>query len=138
MSRIASIILSTALAVTLVACASGNRAGAPERGTIREGVQKVSLTPQQAQAVRNGVKQMVEAKGDVKISAVTATQKPEKPGIHVCGFVAEPGSGGKQGEDKPFYIELREADGKPVAERGQVGNDPSRLSKVRFMCRLNG
>lgn len=138
MPRIASILFTAALAALLAACASGNRAGAPARDAMPEGVQKISLTPQQSQAVRNGVKQMMEAKGELKISAITATRQPEKPGVHVCGFVAEPGPGGKQGEDKPFYIELREADGKPVAERGQVGNDPSRLSKVRFMCRLNG
>lgn len=138
MTRIALILLAPILAVTLASCASGNRSGTAARETVRDGLQKVSLTPQQTQALRDGLKQMVEAKGDVKVSAVTATRQPEKPGVHVCGFVAKPGAGDNRGEDMPFYVELREADGKPVAERGQVGNDPSRLSKVRYMCRLNG
>jgi len=92
----------------------------------------------QTQAIEGGVKQMVERQDGVKISAVTATRVAQKPGLQICGFVATADAGGKQGKDLPFYIELLEANGKPVAERGQVGGDPARLSKVNFMCRLNG
>lgn len=81
---------------------------------------------------------MVERQDNVNISSITASRQPARPGLQVCGFVATPDAGGKRGKDFPFYIELLETDGKPVAERGQVGSDPSRLSKVNFMCRLNG
>ncbi|MDA7947127.1 MAG: hypothetical protein MPJ78_06580 [Hyphomicrobiaceae bacterium] len=79
---------------------------------------------------------MVESQ-NAKLSAVTATRLPEKPGIHVCGFVAKTQSNGKPGPDQPFYVELRDENGRPVTERGQVGSDPSRLSKVNFVCRYN-
>ncbi len=80
---------------------------------------------------------MVERQDGVTISAVTATRTAEKPGLQVCGYVATPAANGKPGNDLPFYIELLEKDGQPVADRGQVGSDPSRLSKVTFMCRHN-
>ncbi len=116
----------------LVACAGGNRP-APEAASSG---QRLNLTPAQSQLIDSGVKQMVESQ-DARLSAVTATRHPGKPGVHVCGFVSKKNASGKDGPDLPFYIELREADGKPVAERGQVGSDPSKLSKVNFVCRHN-
>ena len=79
---------------------------------------------------------MVESQ-TAKLSSVIATRLPKKPGIHVCGFVSRPQADGKPGPDQRFYVELREVNGKPVTERGQVGSDPSRLSKVNFVCRYN-
>lgn len=122
------------MAVALTACAgSGSRPSA----ATSEGVQRVALTPAQTQTVEQGVKQMVERQDGVKISAVSAARLPDKTGIHVCGYVSASDASGKQGPDWPFYIEMLEKEGRPVAERGQVGSDPSRLSKVNFMCRHN-
>ena len=121
-----------AILLFLVACASGNKP-APDAAS---GGQRLSLTPAQSQLIDGGVKQMVESQ-NARLSAVTATRHPGKPGVHVCGFVSKKDASGKDGPDLPFYIELREADGKPVTERGQVGSDPSKLSKVNFVCRHN-
>ncbi|MEM8744013.1 MAG: hypothetical protein AAGF14_05185 [Pseudomonadota bacterium] len=120
------------VASVLSACAGGTRP-APD---AKPGVERVTLTPAQNQLVESGVRQMVESPS-AKLSAVTATRLPKKPGVHVCGFVSKPGPGGKPGTDQRFYVELREADGKPVTERGQVGSTPSKLSKVNFVCRYN-
>ncbi len=127
--RLAAAIAAT---LSLAACAGGNR---PAPGA-EAGVQRVALTPAQSQLVENGVKQMVESQ-TAGLSAVTATRLPGKPGIHVCGFVSKSLPDGKSGPDQPFYVELREVDGKPETERGQVGSDPSKLSKVNFVCRHN-
>ncbi len=126
------VTIMVAATLSLASCAGGNR---PAPGEA-QGVQRVTLTPAQSQLVESGVKQMVESQ-TTKLSAVTATQLPEKPGIHVCGFVSKNQPDGTPGPDQPFYLELRDVDGKPATERGQVGSDPSRLSKVNFVCRHN-
>ena len=121
-----------AVALSLASCAGGNRP-APDEA---QGVQRVTLTPAQSRLVESGVRQMVESR-TARLSAVTATRLPDKPGVHVCGFVSKNQPDGKSGPDQPFYVELRDVDGKPATERGQVGSDPSRLSKVNFVCRHN-
>jgi len=133
-ARITSLSLSLAIATGLAACASGSR----DTPSSTQGSGRVTLNAAQTQAIEGGVRQMVEREDNVIISSVTASRQATRPGLQVCGFVATPDAGGKRGKDLPFYIELLETDGKPVAERGQVGSDPSRLSKVNFMCRLNG
>ncbi len=125
--------LVAALLLTLVGCAGGSNRPGP--GTT-SGVQSVALTPAQALLIDNGVKQMVGSQ-NAQLSAVKATRLPDKVGVHVCGYVSKKQPNGKDGPSLPFYIELREADGKPVTERGQVGSDPSKLSKVNFVCRHN-
>ena len=56
-------------------------------------------------------------------------------GIHVCGYVRYLDSDNRNALEQPYYVELRDVNGKPNAERGQVGGDPAKLAKVRFMCR---
>lgn len=129
---IASLFTFAVLAV-LTACTSGERS----TDATLEGAQRIPLTPEQTRVIEGGVKQMVERQDGVSISAVTATRVAQKTGLQVCGYVATNDAAGKRGPDLPFYIELLESSGAPVAERGQVGSDPSRLSKVNFMCRLN-
>lgn len=126
-------LFTFAVLAGLAACASGER----NTGAALEGAQRIPLTPEQTRVIEGGVKQMVEQQDGVSISAVTATRVAQKPGLQVCGYVATKDAAGKRGKDLPFYIELLESSGTPVAERGQVGSDPSRLSKVNFMCRLN-
>lgn len=114
-------------------CASGGR----DTPSTAQATGRVALNAAQTQAIEGGVRQMAERQDGVRVSAVTATRQTGKPGLQVCGYVATPDATGKRGKDLPFYIELLDTDGKPVAERGQVGSDPSRLSKVNFMCRHN-
>lgn len=75
---------------------------------------------------------MMEDANAAPAGPVVAMAFEGEPGAHVCGHVK------KGSEIYPWYIVLREQDGKPAAERGQVGNDPSRRSKVTFMCRRHG
>ena len=122
------------MALLLCACTSGGNRPAANTQT---GITRVALTQAQNQVVVDGVRQMVEDTG-AQLKAVSSTRIPEQPGVHVCGYVMSKDASGKDGPDLPFYIELREAEGKPVAERGQVGTDPSKLSKIKFVCRWNG
>ena len=126
------VMIVVAATLSLAACAGGNRP-APDEA---QGVQRMTLTPAQSRLVESGVRQMVESQ-TARLSAVTATRLADKPGVHVCGFVSKTLADGKPGPDQPFYVELRDVDGKPATERGQVGSDPSRLSKVNFVCRHN-
>jgi hypothetical protein len=129
-----AMLTAAALALLVAACASGgNRPAA----SMHAGVTPVVLTLAQNKVVEDGVRQMAANPG-AQLKAVTATRIAEQPGIHVCGYVATKGANGKEGTDLPFYVELREAEGKPVAERGQVGSNPSKLSKIKFVCRRNG
>lgn len=126
-------MLFAMLLPALIGCAGGN--SRPEPG-LAAGAQKITLTPEQALLVDSGVKQMAGSQ-HAQLSAVTAIRLANKPGIHVCGFVSKKQPNGKDGPNLPFYVELREPGGKPVTERGQVGSDPSKLSKVNFVCRHN-
>lgn len=128
------ILTAAAIALLLCACASG---GNRPVASMQTGVTRVALTQAQNKIIEDGVRQMVQDKG-AQLKAVTSTRIPEQPGVHVCGYVMSKNANGKDGPDVPFYVELREAEGKPVAERGQVGTDPSKLSKIRFVCRRNG
>ena len=122
------------MALLLGACAGGGNRMA---GNGYAGAARVALTQAQSKVVEDGVRQMVE-NPRAQLKAVTATRIAKQPGVHVCGYVMSRDGGGKAGPDLPFYVELREAEGKPVAERGQVGTDPSKLSKIKFVCRRNG
>ncbi len=129
-----AILTLAAMTLALGGCAGGgNRAGPASQ----VGVARVALTQAQNKVVEDGVRQMVENAG-AQLKAVTATRNASLPGVHVCGYVMSKDAGGKDGPDLPFYVELREVEGKPVAERGQVGTDPSKLSKIKFVCRHNG
>ncbi len=134
--KFTGLLTAAAMALLVSACASGgNRSSAT--ATQHIGVTRVTLTQAQNQVIEEGVRQMVENTG-AQLKAITATRIAEQPGVHVCGYVTKKGANGKDGPDVPFYVELREAEGKPVAERGQVGTDPSKLSKIKFVCRRNG
>ncbi len=130
------VLIVTAAALLLTACATGNRpAPAP---SAQSGVTRVTLTSEQSQALESGVRQMVDNPGTAQLSAVSAITIAQKSGVHVCGYVKTKDAAGKEGPDLPFYVEMLEVEGKPVAERGQVGSDPSRAAKIKFMCRRNG
>ncbi len=134
MTRHPHIVILTVAALALGGCAGGGNHAGP---ASQEGIARVALSPAQNKVVEDGVRKMVE-NAAAQLKAVTATRIAAQPGVHVCGYVMSKDASGKEGPDLPFYVELREAEGKPVAERGQVGTDPSKLSKIKFVCRKNG
>lgn len=123
-------IISMAL---MTGCAgnAGNRPGPGGTGQVRP----VALTPAQLQAIQGGVRQMIADPGSARFSAATAVAIAGRPGVHVCGHVRQKDSGGSYGPDLPYYLELRDKDGKPTPERGQVGSDDAKRAKITFMCR---
>lgn len=124
-------VVALGLSALVSACASGNRSSNP----TPDGVQRVTLTPAQTQVMESGVRTMVEHDSGVTIGSVAATRRPGSSSLHVCGFVTPPAADGKPAATMPFYIQIQDKDGKPAAERGQVGSDPTRLGKVNYMCR---
>ncbi len=100
--------------------------------------QSISLSPAQIQIVRNGVKSMIANPESAEFTKMTALTFAGEEGVQICGHVKYKDATGADAPMQPFYLELREAGGKPVAERGQVGSSPSALSKVNFMCRRHG
>ncbi len=123
------------LIMTLVA---GCQTGGSVQTTAGANIRHLTLTSEQVAAVHGGVKQIVSNPQTAQFSNTTAISAVGEPGIHVCGYVKVAGAEGKQADALPFYLELRERGGKPIPERGQVGNDSSKRSKVSFMCRRNG
>lgn len=128
------------LAITTMICAAliagcagspGNRPGPGETAHARP----VALTGAQLQAIQGGVKQMIANPGSARFSAATAVTLPGQPGVHVCGHVRHKNGTKSSGADLPYYLELRDKDGKPTPERGQVGTDDAKRSKITFMCR---
>lgn len=95
----------------------------------------MALTPAQLQAIQGGVRQMIADPGSARFSAATAVAIAGRPGVHVCGHVRQKDSGGSYGPDLPYYLELRDKDGKPSPQRGQVGSDSAKRAKITFMCR---
>lgn len=108
--------------------------------TVREegGGRLVTLSPVQDQTVRQAVKSMITQPDSAQFARMTALAFAGEQGVHVCGHVKYKDDAGSYGAMQRFFLDLREADGKPVAERGQVGSSPPALSKVNFMCRRHG
>ena len=99
------------------------------------GTAALKLTAAQITAAEAGVRSMVPNATTAEFSNHSARTDARKPGIHVCGYVRYIDSDNLKTVEQPFYVELRDVNGKPNAERGQVGGDPSKLAKVRFLCR---
>lgn len=128
---VATTTIICAALITGCAGKAGNRPGPGETGPPRP----VALTAKQLQAIQGGVKQMLANPGSARFSAATAVALPGQPGVHVCGHVRHKDGAGSYGADLPYYLELRDRDGKPTAERGQVGTDDAKRAKITFMCR---
>lgn len=114
--------------VTALNSTPGNSAGAAAR----------TLSAAQIAATQAGVQKMVPNAATAKFSNHAARIIANKPGIHVCGYVNYLDSDNLKTVEQPYYVELREVNGQPSAERGQVGGDPGKLAKVRFLCREHG
>ena len=98
----------------------------------------MTLTSAQLLAVQGGVKQMIANPDTARFSAASAVTLAGQPGVHVCGHVKFKDESGKYGADLPYYLELRDKEGQPAAERGQVGADEARRSKITYVCRHHG
>ena len=95
----------------------------------------VSLSKDQIGAVHAGVRRMVPNPDSASFSSDIGRMAKQGSGIDVCGHVRYLDTDGQTKVEQPYYVELRETNGQPNAERGQVGGDPSKLAKVRFLCR---
>ncbi|GAB4240455.1 MAG: hypothetical protein Kow0032_28090 [Methyloligellaceae bacterium] len=130
------------IAAVVAGCgAPGNRSGPPAPQPVARqqsdspATAPVTLNAEQLLAIKAGVTKMIPNPGSAKMTRARAMTIAGKPGIHVCGHVRYKGADGKLGAPQPYYLQLGEAEGKPVAERGQVGSDPAALAKVNFLCR---
>ncbi len=131
------LLIATISCMTLVAGCAGNAGKRPAPGQTGE-AQPVALTSAQLLAIQGGVKQMISSPDSARFSAATAVTLPGQPGVHVCGHVQLRDGTGNYGADLPYYLELRDKEGQPAAERGQVGTDAAKRSKITFMCRHHG
>ena len=127
----AKLALSSAAFMFLAAC-SNNKL--PLIGSSQK-PGSITLSKEQIGATHDGVRRMIPNPQSSKFLGDTARKAKEGPGIEVCGNVDYLDTDGKTRVEQPYYVELRETNGQPNAERGQVGGDPSKLAKVRFLCR---
>ena len=130
-SELRALVLAALVSLGLVAC-SNNQLGA--LGTSSK-PGSITLTTSQREATRAGVRRMVPNPETATFTGETARQGKPGEGLHVCGHVSYKDPVASKPVEQPFYVELRESNGRPNAERGQVGGDPAKLAKVRFLCR---
>ena len=97
------------------------------------GIHKVALSGPQMAVVESSVQSMLQDQSTASFSGVNAIFVDTLAAIQVCGTVTPTAQ-----RPLPFYLELIDKDGKSEAKRGQIGSTPSKLAKVRFMCRRNG
>lgn len=133
------LIASLIISLMLAACSSEQNKS--QLGAITgnaEKYQPIELSAEQTSLYQKGLKEILPVNRPAKFNAVKTIKFSNQPGLHICGFVAfKPASG--EPIEQPFYVELREQqeDGvkKNVIHRGQIGSDPAKLSKVKFVCR---
>lgn len=111
---------------TLLSACSANKM--PQVNSEGE-AESVILTNDQMAVVEAGLKEMTGAPLKSSLRGTRAIQFAGKPGIHVCGAIDH------NAQETAYYVELREKDGKPFAERGQLATDDSKKSKIAFVCR---
>lgn len=97
----------------------------------------IDLNKAQLNAVQSATRQIIPNPDSAKFSSAKAINLAGEQSLHVCGHVRFR-QNGSYGKDLPYYMELKDGSSKPEVKRGQVGDNPSRLSKVRFMCRRHG
>lgn len=135
--------LTTFCFVTLFSCLAGcNGGGAPNltsQDVAEARVLSKTLSADELSVVKDSVAKILAAQGGLTLNNVSAVLLAGKPGTHVCGYAKPSSASGAAGE-QPFYVELRQdkTSGAIVAHRGQVGSDPAKLAKVKFVCRHTG
>ena len=95
----------------------------------------IALGDNQRAAVHAGVRKMIPNPDTAKFLADGARKGKADEGTHVCGHVTYVDPATSKSVEQPYYVELRVTNGVPNAERGQVGGDPAKLAKVKFLCR---
>ncbi len=123
---------SAALLVTGLAACTGNQTPSVIAASP-PGV--VALTSEQRAAVEAGVRRTIPNPQTGAFLGAAGRKGTEGSAIDVCGHVRYLDPATAKIVEQPYYVELRTTNGLPVAERGQVGGDPSKLAKVNFMCR---
>lgn len=122
----------------LTGCGSQDTASLVGSSPPDEGAFEIaSLDANEVQLYRDGLKQIIVNPQTAKFLGVKALKFSIKDGVHVCGYVNHSNSEGLV-KDVPFYVELRRDAGVSVVHRGQIGSDPAKLSKVKFVCRYHG
>ena len=127
-----------ALVLCLLLAGCGSASNPPDAGL--SGVDRIALSGDQHKTISDGVREMVAKISDgggasAKISGFSAFTLQENDGVHVCGDVSYRTGPGKPVGSAPWYLELENSGGTPVAKRGQVGSDELKKAKVSFMCR---
>lgn len=96
--------------------------------------QVVELTPEQTTLYQSSLKQILTNPQTATFSNVKALKFTGEPGTHICGYVKTKTEIAEAAEQE-FYIELRLLNEQDIVQRGQVGSDPAKLAKVKFVCR---
>lgn len=122
-------LLAIAALSALVGCSGNTTLQQTNISAAKPGTSVVVLSAEQQTVVEAGVREMMGGTFNEKLRGVKALTLAGKPGIHVCGAFSN------NGAELPFYLELGEKNGAPVATRGQIGSDPGKKAKVTFVCR---
>lgn len=139
---IGKLALLTFLVFTLTGCSSGESPTLIGKTSAEKaGQQQVTLTQEQVTLYQTGLGELIKSISP-KDSApdfisVKTLKFTNQPGQHICGYARYKDQQAKRLET-PFYVELREEEGKPTLHRGQLGSDEAKLSKVKFVCRYHG
>ncbi len=115
-------------------CSGGDKSALGNIPLSAAGHKPVVLSQAQSKLYKDGVNEIVSNPQTATFRGVKALELKGKPGVHVCGYVAHKNAGGENRE-LPFYVELRDENGAPLIHRGQVGDDETKRSKVKFVCR---
>lgn len=100
----------------------------------KTGQQTIALNPAQTELYQSSLKQILPNPATARFTGVKALKFADQSGIHICGYVKNNNENGEAAET-PFYIELRMENDQDIVHRGQVGSDPAKLAKVKFVCR---
>ncbi|GJM02787.1 MAG: hypothetical protein DHS20C08_12880 [Rhodomicrobium sp.] len=139
-SALAKLIYFTTLLSLLSACSASQGPSlvgkANEEASEAGGMQQVTLSPAQTEVYQTGIKGLITSSETADFVSVKTLKFSSQPGLHICGYASYQLSGAKK--ETPFYVEIREEEGKPTLHRGQLGSDAAKLSKVKFVCRHHG
>lgn len=127
-------VAGLAIVAAVSACSTNTNAPTISDSSNQE-PETVKLSKEQVVATQSGVRRMIPNPDSASFFSATARKAKEGPGLDVCGHVRYLDNVSKKRVEQPYYVELRETNGQPNAERGQVGGDPAKLSKVQFLCR---
>ncbi|MEM7619318.1 MAG: hypothetical protein AAF228_02480 [Pseudomonadota bacterium] len=100
-------------------------------------LQQVTLTSTQVKLVHDSVKQVLPDLKKADFPDMKAVSYDKRPGIHVCGSVQYSNTVNQNNKTLPYYVELRKEPHRHIIYRGQLGTEPSKSSKIEFVCRYH-